>query len=253
MVLFEILASVVIVSLVSLVGILTIFFREKTVEDVLFLLISLSAGALLGAAFLDLIPESIEIAGVMNTMWMVIVGFLLFFVLEKFLLFHHAHDHSHAKKHSGRKAALPYLNLIGDGIHNLVDGMIIAVAYITDPSLGIVTTIAIIAHEIPQEIGDFGVLIYGGLNKWNALAFNFLTALTAIIGAMAIILLNVSVESITTFLLPLAAGHFIYISTVDIMPELHKTTNKTRSVMQLAFILLGMLFIVSAGALFGHA
>ena len=252
MVIFEIFASVIIVSLVSLVGIITFFFREKTIENLLFPLISLSAGALLGAAFLDLIPESLEVTGVMNTMWMVIVGFLLFFVLEKFLIWNHSHEHSHSK-HVDKRAALPYLNLIGDGIHNFVDGMVIAAAYLTNPAVGVVTTIAIIAHEIPQEIGDFGLLLYGGMNKWNALAFNFLTALTAVMGAGVIALLNVSMESVTALLLPLAAGHFVYISAADVIPELQKTTNRFHSFLQLVFIITGILFIVGASMLFGSA
>jgi len=250
MAIFEIILAVLIVSLMSLVGILTIFFSNKTVSRLLFYLISFSAGTLLGAAFFDLIPESIEINGIHETMFFTLIGFLIFFVLEKFIIYHHCHDYPECKHEVNRKRALPYLNLLGDGIHNFVDGMIIAVAFLTDPSLGIITTIAIIAHEIPQELGDFGILLYGGMNKINALAFNFLTALTALLGAIFVIFINAEYNSITSLLIPLAAGHFIYISAVDIIPELHKTTNKKQSAIQFALILMGLFIIYIIGLLF---
>ncbi|MEM4160244.1 MAG: ZIP family metal transporter [Candidatus Micrarchaeia archaeon] len=250
MVVFEVLISVLIVSLMSLIGIFTLYFKEETVEKSLSILISLAAGTLLGAAFLDLIPESFEIMETKTAMILVLVGFLLFFVLEKFILWHHCHNKQ--CKHRERKKALPYLNIIGDGVHNIIDGMVIAVAYLTDPSLGIVTTIAIIMHEIPQEIGDFGILLYSGLNKLTALAFNFLTALTAMIGAIVILILDVSFQSITAFLLPLAAGHFIYIAAADLIPELQITTNKKESAIQLAVLLIGILLIMFVGSIFEH-
>ncbi len=250
MVVFEVLASVFIVSLMSLLGIFTIYFKEEAVEKSLSVLISLAAGTLLGAAFLDLIPESLELMEVKNAMILVLLGFLLFFILEKFILWHHCHDKK--CKHRERRTALPYLNIIGDGIHNIVDGMVIAVAYLTDPSLGIVTTIAIMMHEIPQEIGDFGILLYGGLNRWTALALNFLTALTAIIGAIVILVLNVSFQSITALLLPLAAGHFIYIAAADLIPELQRTTSKKESAMQLTLLILGILLVMFVGEAFKH-
>ncbi|MCX8202632.1 MAG: ZIP family metal transporter [Candidatus Micrarchaeota archaeon] len=250
MVILEILVSVFIVSLMSLLGIVTLYFREKTVEKSLFALVSLSAGALLGVAFLDLIPESFEYMDVKNAMLLVLAGFLLFFILEKFILWHHCHD-AHCR-HKDRKTALPYLNIIGDGVHNILDGMVIAVAYLADPSLGVITTIAVIAHEIPQEIGDFGILLYSGMDKTTALLVNFFTALTAMLGAIAILILNVSFESITSLLLPLAAGHFIYIAAADLIPELQKTVSKKESVLQFVFILLGILLVVLIGEFFAH-
>jgi len=250
MAVFEIILAVLIVSMMSLVGVFTIFFSNKTISRLLFFLISLSAGTMLGAAFFDLIPESLELNGVMESMILIVVGFLLFFVLEKFILYHHCHEYPECKHEVNRKAALPYLNLIGDGIHNFVDGMIIAVAFLADPGLGVVTTIAVIAHEIPQELGDFGVLLYGGMSKINALAFNFLTALTALIGALFMIFINTGYHSITSLLIPLAAGHFIYISAVDLIPELHKTTSKKQSLLQFGFILLGLILIYYVGIIF---
>lgn len=250
MVVLEIILSVFIVSLMSLVGIFTLYFKEKTVEKGIFKFLSFSAGALLGAAFLDLIPESIELMETENAMFLVIFGFLFSFVLEKFVLWHHCHD-KHCKIKE-RRIALPYLITMGDGIHNIVDGMIIAVAYLTDPALGVVTTVAIIAHEIPQEIGDFGVLLYGGMNKLTALALNFLTALTAMIGALVVIFLNVSYESITSFLIPIAAGHFIYIAASDLIPELQKTTDKKESLFQIILILFGVFLIWAVAEFFAH-
>jgi zinc and cadmium transporter len=235
-----------------LIGIFTIFFKEKSVEKALFVMIALSAGTLLGAAFLDLIPESIDVNGVETTMQVVLVGFLLFFILEKLVIFHHCHSYPNCK-HEERKHALPYLNLIGDGVHNFVDGMVIAAAYFTDPSLGVITTIAIIAHEMPQEIGDFGVLLYCGMNKINALAFNFLTALTSMVGALFVIILNIGHESIISLLVPLAAGHFIYIAAADIIPELQKSTDKKRAVFELIIMVAGILFLHTMGIIFGNA
>ncbi|MCS7109413.1 MAG: ZIP family metal transporter [Candidatus Micrarchaeota archaeon] len=250
MVVAEIFISIFIVSMVSLLGIFTIYFKEKTVEKSLTLIVSLAAGALLGVAFLDLIPESFENLDIKNAMLLVIMGFIVFFIFEKFILLHHCHKLQ--CKHVEKKVALPYLNILGDGIHNILDGMIIAIAYLEDPSLGILTTIAVIAHEIPQEIGDFGILLYSGMSRNSALLVNFLTALTAFFGAILILILNMSFESISAILLPLAAGHFIYIAASDLIPELQKTTDKKESLIEIIFVLLGILIIAAGGYFFGH-
>ena len=253
MVLLETLLSVFLVSLISLIGVIALAVKPKTLNGMLFALISLSAGGLLGAAFLDLMPEAIDLAGVQNAMLLALAGFLLFFLLEKFLLWYHCHEYPTCRNPAHRKKALPYLNIVGDGIHNFVDGMIIATAYLANPSLGVITTIAVIMHEIPQEIGDFGVLVYCGLTRLNALAFNFLSALTAFLGAIAVFIMASSFQGLSAILLPLAAGHFIYIAGADLIPELQKELDKKKSMIQLLCLLIGIGLIVLTQSLVGKA
>ena len=143
------------------------------------------------------------------------------------------------------------MNLIGDGIHNFIDGLIIAASFVINFPLGIATTIAVIAHEIPQELGDFGVLVYGGFTKLKALFFNFLTALTAILGAVIGFFLAGSVEGFVPFLIPFAAGGFIYIAASDLVPELHKEADLKKSILSFIFFLLGIIFMYVIKIIFG--
>ena len=173
-----ILTAVAMVSLISLVGII-IFSRQKFFNKISFYMVSFAAGSLLGAAFLDILPETLEQGFSEAVPLFILLGILSFFILEKFLQWHHHHTGEEPEIH-----AFTYMNLVSDGIHNFFDGAVIAISFVASPQLGIVTTIAIIAHEIPQEIGDFALLVYGGFSKMKALVYNFLTALTAIIGAL---------------------------------------------------------------------
>jgi len=247
MVLEQIVAASIIVSLISFVGVLTLAMRDDLLHSLLFVFVSLAAGTLLAAAFFHLIPESIEMTGVGHTMQLAVAGIVMFLIIEKFLHWHHHHKHHHV----GDKDEQPftYLNLIGDGIHNFIDGSVIAVSFLTDTGLGIVSTLAIIAHEIPQEIGDFSLLIYGGFTKKKAIIFNFLTALTALVGAVVTFYLYAYIPGLIAFLIPLAAGHFIYIACVDLVPELHKERNVKKSAMQMAGFLAGILLIVALGTI----
>jgi zinc and cadmium transporter len=163
----------------------------------------------------------------------VILGIVSFFAMEKFLYWRHCHEEE-CPIHM-----FVYLNLVGDGIHNFIDGMIIAATFMLSFSLGFATTLAVIFHEIPQEIGDFGILIYGGLSKRKALTYNFISAVTAILGAM-ITYFSAYLQGIETLLVPFAAGGFIYIAATDLMPELHKKRSGSESLIQLLFILLGI-------------
>ena len=229
--LLYILVSVIIVSLLSFSGLVFISMSQKKLDRILFALIAFASGALLGDAFIHLIPESVE-SGLKSSFIYVILGMLLFFVLEKFIHWRHCHK--------GKCDVHPfaYLNLIGDGVHNFIDGLLIAASYLASVQIGIATTIAVIAHEIPQEIGDFGVLVYGGFTKAKALFYNFLSALTAVAGALvgyfSVTYIN------TAVLVPFAAGGFIYIALTDLIPELHKKTKISDSVEQLIFILIGI-------------
>jgi len=231
-------ASVLIVSLISLAGALTLSMNVERLRAGLFVLVSLAVGALLGDAFLHLIPEAFEAAEDPTLLALSIVGGILgFFVIEKVLHWHH---------HQGIEDSEPAVHPVGriilfsDGVHNYIDGLIVGLAYTVSIEVGIATTIAVILHEIPQEIGDFGVLLHAGYTKAQALLFNFLSGLVAILGAGTALLLGDSAAALTLYLVPITAGGFIYIALSDLIPELHKTTSGRKSVVQFAGILAGV-------------
>jgi zinc and cadmium transporter len=229
-----ILASTFLVSMISLIGVVTLAIKERFLKAILFLLIAFSAGALLGGAFLHLIPEALEKAHSREVFFLVLAGFVLFFFLEKYLYWRHCHDgicHVHT---------FSYLNLVGDGLHNFIDGLVIAGSFIVSVQLGIFTTFLVIIHEIPQELGDFGVLIYGGFSRQKALFYNFLSALSAFFGAIAGYFLSTKIYGFSHILLSFTAGGFIYISSSDLIPEIHKETEKKKSFLSLVFFLLGI-------------
>jgi zinc and cadmium transporter len=233
--------SVLIVSLISLIGIITISIKPKKLKKYLLLLVSFSAGALFGGALLHLIPESIEEYGLTFSVSLsILAGILTFFVMEKFIHWRHCHIPT-SKKHPH---PLGIMNLIGDAFHNLIDGLLITGSYLVSIPLGTSTTLAVILHEIPQEIGDFGVLIYAGFTRKKALFFNFLTALTAFLGVGLALVLNNFIPNLTKFLLPFTAGGFIYIAGSDLIPELKKSTALGKSFLQLIAISLGILIML---------
>jgi len=242
-VLLQILIAVIVVSLISILGIL-IFLRKKTLNRILFFLVSFAAGTLLGAAFFDLLPEALE-AGFDDTIPIfILIGILSFFILEKFLHWHH--------HHTGEKEVhgFTYLNMIGDCIHNFLDGAVIAVSFMNSTALGIVATIAIIAHEIPQEIADFSILIYGGFSKSKALVYNFLTALTAVLGALLAFSYSNAIENSNVFLTSFAVGGFIYIASTDLIPEIQKEKDLKKSLVQFVLLALGIILIWLVGNIF---
>ena len=246
-ILFQILIAVLIVSLVSVLGIL-IFFREKTLNRILFFLVSFAAGTLLGAAFLDLLPEVLEDGFKESVPVFILLGMLSFFILEKFLYWHHHHaGHEHEEVHG-----FTYLNIVGDAIHNFLDGAVIAISFMNNTALGIVTTIAIIAHEIPQEIADFSILIYGGFSRAKALVYNFLTALTAVLGALAAYFYSGAIKDSTIILTSFAVGGFVYIASTDLIPEIHKEKDLKKSLVQLVLLALGIFLIWVLGETFRH-
>src|SRR3989338_2175740 len=249
---FYTLTSVFVVSLVSFVGLFTLSIKETLLPRVVFILVSLAAGALLGDAFIHLVPEAFsEIAALPAALFM-ILGVLLFFVLEKFLHWHHYHGKEHGGgmheqgEHDTIRAAHPtgYMILVSDGVHNFLDGAIIAAGFLVSTEVGIATTLAIVLHEIPQEIGDFAVLLYSGFSRWHALFLNFLSALVALVGALLVLVLGEAGEAVALWLIPLAAGGFIYIANADLIPELHKTTRVTHSLIQFTAMLAGILAMV---------
>ncbi|NTW27487.1 MAG: ZIP family metal transporter [Candidatus Moranbacteria bacterium] len=239
-------ASVLLVSAVSLIGVVTIFFGEKKLNSILRLFVSFSVGALLGDAFIHLIPEAFE-SGSLLVSASILGGILSFFVLERFIHWRHCHEvgceeHGHA---------LPYVILFGDGLHNLIDGVIIGASYLVSIPVGIATTLAVVFHEIPQEIGDFGTLLYSGFSKTKALLWNFASALTAVVGAVMVLLVSSQFESVTKILIPFAAGGFIYIATADMIPELHKhkAHKLSETIKQVFFFVLGIAIMYALLAL----
>ena len=243
-ILFWILISTVLVSVVSFVGVLLLFLKEDLLTRILLILVAFSAGALLGAAFLHLLPEAISEIGsqkenILKISGFILLGFCLFFVLEQFISWHH----HHAVRHPEIKP-FSYLILFSDGVHNFFDGLAIAASFVTGFSTGIITTLAVVLHEIPQEIGDFGILIYGGFKKSQALFFNFLSALTAVLGGVIGFLLSKKIGDSITFLLPFAAGNFIYIGASDLVPELKGGKCDRKSVVCFSAFLLGIILML---------
>lgn len=233
--------SVLIVSLVSFAGIFTLSLKEEILRKYIFIFISLAVGALLGDAFIHLIPEAFEKStNVTETSILIISGILLFFILEKFLHWHH-HGEDKGEPHIHPVGKLV---LFSDGIHNFIDGMIIGASFLISGPVGLATTLAVILHEIPQEIGDFAVLLHSGYAKMRALWLNFLSALLALAGVLVVLMFG-GEQSIIHSILPMAAGGFIYIAVADLIPELQKTKEMKYSLLQIAMVLIGVLAMVA--------
>lgn len=231
------LISVLIVSVVSLVGIVTLWLSTTFLKKIVLFLVSFSAWALFGDAFLHLLPEAIAdnwftLIVSLSLLW----GIVFWLVTEKVIRRNHCHmpitkTHTHP---------IATMNLVWDMVHNFIDGLIIGASYLVSIPVGIATTLAVVLHEIPQEIWDFGVLVHGGYSKKRALLMNFLTALTAVIGLVISFVLYNYIQNIVVFLIPFAAGTFIYIAGSDLIPELHKENKLSQSLPQIAFFLLGI-------------
>ena len=236
------LLSTVIVSIISITGIFFLSLKTARLQKIVFVLVSFAIGALLGNVFFHLLPESFEL--IENTTViavLVMVGILVFFILEKFLHWHHGHHvediHTHHPKSYG------YISIFADSMHNFTDGILIAAGWMASPEIGIATTLAVVLHEIPQEISDFGILIHAGFTAKRALWLNFYAALAAVVGTIITLLLGTSVESLATYVLPVAAGGFIYLAGTDLMPELNKDRSKLNSLIQLVMIIAGLLLM----------
>jgi zinc and cadmium transporter len=223
-------ASVLAVSLVSLIGLATLTVSEQKLREIIFVMVGLATGSLFGDAFIHLVPQSFrQSAKPVQTSMFILAGLLIFFILEKFLRWRHEHTleferHIHP---------VGYMNLFADTIHNCIDGMIIGASYLVSVPIGIATTLAVIAHEIPHELGNYFVLLYAGFSRRRALLFNFLSACAAILGTVIALVIGSSVKSFSLAVLPIAAGGFIYIAGSDLVPELHKETSFPKSVAQM--------------------
>lgn len=238
-----IIIATVIVSLISLVGIISLAVNRKILDNLLILFVGFAAGALMGTAFLHLLPEALETLDSSTVFLYVLTGFAFFFLMERYFHWRHCHNGS-CEVHT-----FTYLNLFGDGIHNFIDGMLIATSFLISTKLGIIATLAIIFHEIPQEISDFAILLYGGVKPKKALYLNFLCALTAIIGAIVGYFLSSYVSSFSVFLIPFTAGGFIYIASSDLIPELHRQKDIKRANLALITFLLGIVLMYLAKAI----
>ncbi len=240
--LLTVLGAAFLASIADLSG-LFLFWKKGWAKKYSNLLVSFAAGALLAAAFLELLPEAIKNGGSLST---VLLGIIFFYLIERVIFLYHCHD-GKCTIHT-----FSWVMLIGNTLHDFVDGVIIALAFIVDPGFGMVTALAVIAHEFPAGIGEFGVLIHGGFGEMRALFYTVLTILATPLWALTAWLLASQIEPVTGTLLALAAGGFIYIAAVDLIPETHQEFDRRRSIMQGVLLILGILVIDVVGKLLGR-
>ncbi|MBU4381186.1 ZIP family metal transporter [Candidatus Parcubacteria bacterium] len=232
---FASLFSILVISLISIVGVFLLFLKNRDLKVTSFILVSFASGALFGDAFIHLIPESFaKFSSTTTVSALILLGIILFFILEKFICWRHCHLPEEKAHHH----PLVLMNIFGDGLHNFIDGAVIASSFMVSPPLGIATAVAVLAHEIPQEIGDFGILLYGGLEKRKAFLLNLASGATSIFGALLVFAIGDA--KLTLILLPLAAGGFLYIAGSDLVPELKHHTGAQASFLQLIAMLLGI-------------
>ena len=229
------LGSVSIVSFISLISIFTLGIKQERLQSILLYLVSFSAGALLGDVFIHILPEIMQGEAALQNGIYVLAGIMLFFVLERLLLWHHSHSSHEEEIHS-----VVYLTIVGDALHNFLDGVAIAAAFLISIPVGIATATAVIFHEIPQEIGQFAILVHGGWSRKKALLYNFFSALTAIAGALLVLVFAQDFQEAPAMLLGLSAASFIYIAMSDLIPELQKERHLGRFVLQLVWMTAGI-------------
>lgn len=259
-----------IISLISLVGVFMISLKEKTLDRILFILIAFATGTILATALFDLIPEAIHNLEELNidgaaiaessVFFFIILGFVIFFIINRFIYWFHGHAHEHENKMvcyeniiEGENQLLQkdtqiksfaLLNLFGDGLHNLLDGIVMMVAFLNSIPLGIIITLAVAFHELPQEIGDFGVLVFGGFSKKKALIFNFLSALIAMLGGLFAFLVSGINETFNLFVLAFSGGGFLYLASTELLPELLDQKNLKKSIIQALIFIFGIILII---------
>lgn len=234
--LFWILLMTVLDGLMAFLGAITLTLKGKSLDRFLFAFVAFSAGTMIGGGLLHLLPESLDFFDIDTAMLIFIAGFSAFFLIERVLHWHHCHTGGKCKVHE-----YSYLVLFGDSIHNLIDGLVIAAAFITDINLGFITSFLIFAHEIPQEIGNFAILLHAGMKKRKALIYNFIAQLTAVIGGL--IGYFMFSDTLRAFMLPFAAGGFVYIAASDLIPELHKDPRMDRAMAAFVLFLAGVVLM----------
>ncbi len=270
--------TIFLIGSLSLIGLFMISIREKTLDKILFILVAFATGTILASALFDLIPESIHHLEELNSggaeiaenlvFVFIIFGFVIFFVIERFIYWFHGHAHENENKlvcYTGLGEGEDYslsrdsgvknfalLNLIGDGLHNYLDGIIIMVAFLSGTRNGIIITLAVLFHEFPQEIGDFGILLFGGFSKKKALFFNFMSGMIALLGGLTAFILSDTVEIFNLFFLAFSGGGFLYIASTELMPELIKEKDLKKSIIQALIFLCGVILIMSLVTLLPH-
>lgn len=228
-------------SLISLIGGVYLLYGKWAATKLQRIAVPFAAGALLAAAFLDVLPEALEAGETKAVLTTVLAGFLFFFVLERSLSwFHHHHEESEKHNHSERNV---WLIVVGDTLHNFLDGLAIGAAFLISPATGIVTTIAIAAHEIPQELGDFGLMLAKGMTKFRVLMVNVISALATVVGAVLVFGAGDSLAIPEWALLAITAGFFIYIAASDIIPTLHAEPKRRTANIQAAVLVIGVIFV----------
>lgn len=237
-VLLYVLIFTIIGSILSLIGGVILLAKEKMVLKYAHFLIPFAAGTLLGTVFFDLLPESLEEAAGINIFFWSLVGIVFFFLFERFI--HWFHHLNHVEKEVG--PVVPLI-IFGDGVHNFIDGVAIAAAFLVDIKLGVITALAVGAHEVPQEIGDFAILLHQGLKKGKVLLLNLLSAIAALIGALLTVFLADIVEGMLPIFLSLTAGFFIYIATADLIPDIHLKNRRGFALIESCLLILGVVVV----------
>ncbi|TFG24771.1 MAG: ZIP family metal transporter [Promethearchaeota archaeon] len=258
------------IGMLSLIGLFMISIKEKTLDNILFILVAFATGTILATALFNLIPEALHHLHELNAkgagltegllFLVVIIGFVVFFILERFIYWFHGHAHERENQfvcyddktesmnlsiaEGGNIKNFALLNLVGDALHNFLDGIVIMVGFLSGLSNGIIITLAVLFHELPQEVGDYGILLYGGFTKKKALLFNLISAMVALLGGLFAYLLSNTIEAFNFFFLAFAGGGFLYIASTELMPELLKEKDLKKSVIQTIIFLGGLLLII---------
>jgi len=241
---FWVIGATLFSGVLGLSGGVILLWSKKFAEKISMILVSFAAGSLLAAAFFDLIPESLNEAGA-SILPLVLVGLCIFYLLEKYVIWHHCHDaHCEHKK-------LTYSVIIGDSLHNFIDGALIASTFLINIQLGILTAAAVLIHEIPQEIGDFGILLSIKMKRKKILLYNLLSALVSVLGAVLTFFLLDYIQAFVPYVAAIAAGGFIYIATADLIPETHKEPNRLKTVLHTAVFFAGMVIMWLLGVWLG--
>ena len=237
----SIFASLLIISLTSFIGLFAFGLKQKTLNKYIELLVGFAAGALLGDAFIHLLPQLAATGITVQISISILVGILVFFALEKIVHWHHCHRVEHKEVCSD----LPYMSLAGDALHNAIDGVIVAGAFLTNPVVGFSTALAVFLHELPHEGGNYSILIKGGFSRKKALFLNFVTALTSFAGAVITLLLSSMISGALPFVIAFSMGSFLYIAGTDLLPELHKHFAPKQAVLEFLFIVLGVVIMAA--------
>ncbi len=249
--------ATLLISLLSLVGIFTLSLSEARLHRILNFLIAYSAGTILGASLFDLMPEAVELVEEHIVFPLIAFGFVFFLFLERGLYWYHGHGHTHEiSEHEdhemGQTKSFAYLNIIGDFVHNFIDGMIIAASFINGVTVGIASSIAVAFHELPQEMGDYGILVYAGLDQKKALWYNFAAALSIVVGGVFGSFFISMVEELSGWMVAFSAGAFLFLSASELIPEIHDDNDWKKSLIHVVILVLGMLTIYSLGFIFPH-